>query len=69
MVRTLTPRQDLMLRMRAEGKGNKEIAHELGLSEQTVKNHIGEAFTRLNVDNVTRAMRAMGWVNIPPRDE
>jgi DNA-binding NarL/FixJ family response regulator len=39
------------------GKSNKEIAHELSLSEGTVKNYMSEIFRRLKVVNRTQAAR------------
>jgi DNA-binding NarL/FixJ family response regulator len=39
------------------GKSNKEIAHELNLSEGTVKNYMSEIFRRLKVVNRTQAAR------------
>jgi predicted transcriptional regulator len=33
----------------AEGKGNKGIAHELGIQEQTVKNHLASIMLKLGV--------------------
>jgi hypothetical protein len=36
------------------GKANKIIAHELGLSESTVKVHIGRIMKKLNVTNRTQ---------------
>ena len=45
----LTPRQRDCLRLVAEGLTNFAIAHRLGLSEQTVKNHLHMAYDRLRV--------------------
>ena len=33
----------------ADGKGNKEIARQLGIREQTVKNHLASIMTKLGV--------------------
>ena len=39
-----------------EGKSNKQIAYELGLSEGTVKIHVTAIFKSLNVKNRTQAV-------------
>ncbi len=51
----LTPRQIEVLRRLSEGQPNKIIAHELNLSEKTVKAHITAIFKALNVVNRTQA--------------
>jgi DNA-binding NarL/FixJ family response regulator len=57
-VPALTPRQLDVLAHVIEGKSNKEIARSLGLSEATVKAHVGSIFKTLNVSNRTQAARA-----------
>src|ERR1700721_1803686 len=54
----LTDRQIAVLRSVSEGRSNKEIAFELGLSEKTVKGHITAIFKILNVINRTQAATA-----------
>ena len=49
--RPLTPRQHLILRSVARGKTNKEIAAELGISEQGVKVHISRLLERYGAEN------------------
>ena len=53
----LTPRQIEVLEKVAEGKSNKVIAYELGLSEGTVKLHVTAILKILNVNNRTGALR------------
>lgn len=53
----LTPRQLDVLAHLGEGKSNKNIGRELGLSEATVKAHLAVIFRCLNVDNRTEAAR------------
>lgn len=53
---TLTPREVEVLNMLAEGTGNKTIASRLGISEHTVKFHIGSIFNKLGVSSRTEAV-------------
>jgi DNA-binding NarL/FixJ family response regulator len=46
---TLTPRESEVLRLLAEGLGNKMVAARLGISEHTVKTHIASVFAKLEV--------------------
>ncbi len=52
----LSPREIEVLRMMAEGLGNKEIAWRLKISEHTVKFHISSIFTKLDVSSRTEAV-------------
>ena len=54
----LTPRQREVLALLAEGKSNKAIASELGLSSGTVKVHMTRIFKSLGVSNRTEAVIA-----------
>jgi DNA-binding NarL/FixJ family response regulator len=53
---TLTPREIEVLGMLAEGLGNKIIARRLGISEHTVKFHVGSILTKLNAASRTEAV-------------
>ena len=53
----LTPRELTTLRLMADGKSNKEIANELGISERTVKTHLGHLFEKLGVTSRTEAVK------------
>ena len=53
----LTPRELVALRLMADGKSNKEIAGELGISERTVKTHLGHLFEKLGVTSRTEAVK------------
>ncbi|MBC7366200.1 MAG: response regulator transcription factor [Undibacterium sp.] len=48
----LTPRQRETLRLIAEGKNTKEIAHELGVSVKTVETHRAQLMERLGIHEV-----------------
>ena len=52
----LTRRQRDVLDRLVEGKSNKEIASELGLSAGTVKIHVSSIFKTLSVTNRTQAV-------------
>jgi DNA-binding NarL/FixJ family response regulator len=52
----LTPRELEVLRMLAEGLGNKIISARLGISEHTVKFHIASIFAKLNAGSRTEAV-------------
>ena len=52
----LSPRQIQVLRLMVRGLPNKEICRELGLSENTVKIHIGSVLRGLRARNRTEAV-------------
>jgi DNA-binding NarL/FixJ family response regulator len=53
----LTPREIQVLELVAEGLPNKVIAERLGISDQTVKFHIGSISGKLGAGNRTDAVR------------
>ena len=53
----LTPRELASLRLMADGKSNKEIANELGISDRTVKTHLGHLFEKLGVTSRTEDVK------------
>src|SRR5881227_3499351 len=53
----LTPRELSTLRLMADGRTNKEIAGDLGISERTVKTHLGHLFEKLGVTSRTEALK------------
>lgn len=52
----LTPRQAQILEKVAEGKTNKEVGAELGITEGTVKVQLNQIFRKLGVSNRTEAI-------------
>jgi NarL family two-component system response regulator YdfI len=52
----LSPREIEVVRMIADGLGNKEIASKLGISDQTVKFHISTIFAKLGAANRAEAV-------------
>lgn len=55
---TLTTRERAILRLAAEGLANPQIAETLGVSDGTVRNHISNIYTKLEVSNREAAIRA-----------
>jgi DNA-binding NarL/FixJ family response regulator len=52
----LTEREIAVLRLVSIGKANKQVASELGLSEETVKGHLKSIFSKLDVADRTHAV-------------
>jgi NarL family two-component system response regulator LiaR len=57
-VEELTKRELEVLALLAEGKTDREIAHELGIAESTAKNHVSNILGKLNVPNRAGAVAA-----------
>ena len=51
----LTDREAEVLKLVREGLANKQIARQLGISERTVKAHLGNVFQRIGVTDRTQA--------------
>ncbi|WP_234971459.1 response regulator [Jatrophihabitans endophyticus] len=52
---TLSERETEVLRLAAQGLANKQIGRSLGISERTVKVHLGNVFRRIGVTDRTSA--------------
>ena len=52
----LTPRERVVLEALAAGATTAQIAHRLGLSDKTVRNHLSSIFTKLRVTDRTQAV-------------
>ena len=68
----LTSRELEVLAYVAHGCGNKQIAHTLNISEQTIKNHISAIMRKLDANDRTHAVvLAMhnGWISMGERKE
>ncbi|HZD59986.1 MAG TPA: response regulator transcription factor [Anaerolineae bacterium] len=64
---SLTDREMDVLKLAAQGKGNKEIASELSLSIRTIESHIRHIFDKLGVNSRTEAVIIAikkGWVGL-----
>lgn len=62
----LTPRELEILSYVARGYINKQVAHNLGISEQTIKNHMSSILRKLDANDRTQAVvLAMhyGWIS------
>jgi DNA-binding NarL/FixJ family response regulator len=63
----LSPREIEVLDLVARGNSNKLIARQLGISDQTVKNHITTILRRLEVNDRTEAVvyaLRNGWIRV-----
>lgn len=56
----LTPRQTDVLALLLQGKPNKIIARELGVSVETIKDHVAAVLKALGVGSRTQAVLAVG---------
>jgi len=62
----LTRRETQILTYIAEGNSNKEIAHILEISEQTIKNHVSAILRKLNANDRAHAVALAlhsGWIS------
>lgn len=62
----LTRRETQILTYIAEGHSNKEIAHILEISEQTIKNHVSAILRKLNANDRAHAVALAlhsGWIS------
>jgi DNA-binding NarL/FixJ family response regulator len=57
LIEPLTPRETEVLALVADGLSNKAIAGSLGVSDETVKFHLGSIFGKLGASNRTDAVR------------
>ncbi len=63
----LSHREMELLRQLGQGRSNKEIAHTLNITAQTVKNHITSILRKLDVNDRTQAVLAglrYGWITL-----
>jgi DNA-binding CsgD family transcriptional regulator len=58
-VEALTPSELRIVRLAAEGRTNREIAHELYLTIKTVEGHLSRAYTKLGIDGRTQLSRVL----------
>ena len=53
---TLSPQEKRVLELIAQGRTNKEVGQDLGLTEKTVKNYLANVFTKLAVTRRSQAV-------------
>ena len=66
LVESLTKREIQVLELVADGLPNKTIAANLGVSDETVKFHLGSIFGKLGASNRTDAVRRALRRNLIP---
>jgi DNA-binding NarL/FixJ family response regulator len=64
--RQLSSAQLRILRAIADGRMNKQIAHDLGIAETTVKSHLQAIFRKLGVANRMQAVVALNSFDLIP---
>jgi DNA-binding NarL/FixJ family response regulator len=72
MFAPLSPREMEILQHIAKGQSNKEVAYELVISRQTVKNHMTSILRKLAVNDRTQAALyavRRGWIRLHDDDE
>lgn len=72
MFAPLSPREMEILQHIARGQSNKEVAYELGISRQTVKNHMTSILRKLAVNDRTQAALyavRRGWIRLHDDEE
>jgi DNA-binding NarL/FixJ family response regulator len=68
----LSPRWVQILEVITGGSNNKQVAYELGISDQTVKNHMSSVLRKLSVNDRTQAVVYAireGWIQMSPAVE
>lgn len=56
----LSPREEEILSLLADGRLYKEIAQALGIATGTVRTHVGHIYAKLQAHNRTEALRRAG---------
>ncbi len=72
MFAPLSPREMEILQHIARGQSNKEVAYALGISRQTVKNHMTSILRKLAVNDRTQAALyavRRGWIRLHDEQE
>jgi DNA-binding NarL/FixJ family response regulator len=62
----LSEREVEVLRLLARGYANKAIARELGITERTVKAHVGSILSKLQLESRTQAALYAGRIGLVP---
>jgi DNA-binding CsgD family transcriptional regulator len=59
-----TPTQLRVIRAYVRLGSQKLVAAEMGISQQTVKNHLSQLYLRLDVGSSIGALERLGWIAI-----
>ena len=68
----LTPREQEVLALLAQGLGNAAIARKLVVTKRTVQNHVSNIYGKLGVKSRTEAALlaiGRGWAEVPPEED
>jgi FixJ family two-component response regulator len=68
LVQTLTPRESEVFELVVRGKMNKQIAHELGTTERTIKAHRQKVMEKLQVQSLAKLVsiaESLGILAVP----
>ncbi len=60
VLESLTPREKEILELLLDALENRDIAQKLGISEQTVKNHVHNLYDKLDVSSRIQLIKVMG---------
>lgn len=63
--RPLSPQEIESLAAYARHGTQKEAAAQMGLQEQTIKNHLTKAYRKLGTSGSTETFRHLGWLRVP----
>jgi DNA-binding NarL/FixJ family response regulator len=63
---TLTEQERRILRLIAAGQTNRQIAAEIGLSPNTVKDHVSNLFRKLRITRRSEAAAIIAQHRLPP---
>jgi DNA-binding CsgD family transcriptional regulator len=64
-VRALTPTQIRVVEEYVRTGSMKEAAAALGISVQTVKNHLSTVYRRLETQGILQTLDVLGWISGP----
>lgn len=67
-VETLTPREREVMERVVTGKMNKQIAHELGTVEKTIKVHRSRVMEKMGVESLAELVRLAEKIGVPPKN-
>jgi DNA-binding CsgD family transcriptional regulator len=59
-VEALTPSELRVARLAADGRSNREIAHELYVTLKTIEGHLARAYTKLGIRGRGQLAQALG---------